>query len=69
MDSLNSILVAISAMATVHPAMDRGVELARTCGAKLKIVDVLALPSDAGSSIPTDAEALLMRDRHDRCAI
>lgn len=63
MDRFNSILGDIDSMATAHPAMDRGVELARTCGAKLKIVDVLALPSEAGSSIPKNAEALLVSER------
>ena len=52
MDCFNSILVDIDTMATAHPAMDRGVELARTCGAKLKIVDVLALPFRSGQLHP-----------------
>ena len=66
MDDFKSILVDIDTMAATHPATDRAAELASACGARLKIVDVASVPSDARSYLPQSTEEALFRQRLDR---
>ena len=68
MDDFKSILVDIDAMAAAHPATDRALELARACGARLKIVDVVSVPADAHSYLPQGSEENLFRQRLERLA-
>jgi nucleotide-binding universal stress UspA family protein len=39
--AFKSVLVDIDSLTAAHPALERGTELARLAGARLKIVDVL----------------------------
>jgi nucleotide-binding universal stress UspA family protein len=66
--NFKSILVDIDATASAHPAVDRAVELARAVGARLKIVDVVVVPGEAGSRVPKDLEQLVVGDRRERLA-
>ena len=66
MDGFTSILVDIDATAAAHPATDRAIELARACGATLKIVDVVTVPGDARRYLPAGAEAALVSQRLER---
>ena len=68
MNNFKSILVDVDAMAVAHPAMDRAVELARAYGARLKIVDVVALPGDARSYMRKDLEKMVVDQRRERLA-
>lgn len=68
MPSFTSILVDIDAMAAAHPALDRAGELARLCGARLKIVDSLNIPASALPRLPGGAEAALVAGRRERLA-
>jgi nucleotide-binding universal stress UspA family protein len=68
MNTFRSILVDIDAMAVAHPALDRGVELARACGARLKIVDVVTIPGDARSYLRPDLEQMILNRRRNRLA-
>lgn len=68
MNAFSSILVDIDAVAAVHPALDRAIEVARAHGARLKVVDVVALPNDARSYLPQGIEDALLRQRRERLA-
>jgi nucleotide-binding universal stress UspA family protein len=46
-----SVLVDIDSLAAAHPALERGAELARLAGARLKIVDVLIGREGSGAEI------------------
>jgi len=69
MPPFTSILVDIDAMAAAHPALERAAELARACGAHLKIVDALNLPSYAIRRLPGGTEEALVQGRRDRLAL
>jgi hypothetical protein len=50
----------IDATGPAYPALDRAVRLARSCGAKLMIADVLTIPADARRSLRADVEEKLV---------
>jgi nucleotide-binding universal stress UspA family protein len=69
MPPFRSILVDIDPTAAAHPALDRAVELARHCGARLKIVDVVEMPDDARAwQLGQRIEHELVRHRRDLLA-
>ena len=68
MDGFGSIVVDVDALAAVHPAMDRAVEVARACGARLKVVDVVAIPGDVRGYLPQGLEEVIIRQRRERLA-
>jgi nucleotide-binding universal stress UspA family protein len=68
MAAFKSILVDIDATASAHPALDRAVELARICGAALRIVDVMSVPAEAGRLLPSGAAERLAATRRERLA-
>ena len=68
MPPFNSILVDVDALAAAHPALDRAIELARMCGARLKIVDSVHIPPAARRSLPRSGEETLVGSRRDRLA-
>ena len=68
MDRFRSILVDVDALAAVHPAMERAIEVAHACGARLKIVDVVAIPGDVRSYLPQGIREALIRQRRERLA-
>lgn len=68
MDPFRSILVDVDALAAVHPAIERAVDVARICGARLKVVDVVAVPGDARRYLPHGIEEALIRQRRERLA-
>lgn len=47
METFKSILVDIDSSVATHPALDRAVRLARSCGARLTVADVVTIPSEA----------------------
>jgi nucleotide-binding universal stress UspA family protein len=68
MNAFGSILVDVDALAAVHPAMDRAVEVARACDARLKVVDVVTVPSDARSYLPPAVEDAVIGRRREQLA-
>jgi universal stress protein E len=56
MQPFRSILVDIDATARAQPALERAVRIARGCGARLKIVDVVSVPFEARSYLRADLE-------------
>jgi nucleotide-binding universal stress UspA family protein len=68
MDRFRSILVDVDALAAVHPAMERAVDVARACGARLKIVDVVAIPGDVHGYLPRGIEEAIIQQRRERLA-
>jgi nucleotide-binding universal stress UspA family protein len=69
MISLTSILVDEDAVAAHHPALEQAVSLARCCGARVKIVDVLPwVPSGVRHFVTPDLEKELIEHRRDRLA-
>jgi nucleotide-binding universal stress UspA family protein len=68
MDRFRSILVDVDALAAVHPAMERAIEVARACDARLKVVDVVAMPGDVRSYLSQDIEEVIVRQRRERLA-
>lgn len=69
MISLSSILVDEDAVATHHPALEHAAGLARPCGARLKIVDVLPwVPSGVRHFVTPDIEKELIEHRRARLA-
>jgi nucleotide-binding universal stress UspA family protein len=67
MISLNSILVDEDAVATHHPALERAMGLARRCGARVKVVDVLPwVPSGVRHFVTPDLEKELIEHRRER---
>jgi universal stress protein E len=63
MQPFTSILVDIDASVTAHPALERAVRLARSCGAKLTIVDVMTIPADARLYMQPDLEEEIVSRR------
>lgn len=68
MEPFKSILVDVDASAAAHPALDRAIDLARTCGARLRIVDALTIPADAHRYLPRGAEHTLIGRRREQLA-
>lgn len=67
MISLSSILVDEDAGATHHPALEQAAGLARRCGARVKIVDVLPwVPSGVRHFVTPDIEKELIEHRRER---
>jgi nucleotide-binding universal stress UspA family protein len=67
--SLASILVDEDPAATHHPALEQAVGLARRCGARVKIVDVLPwVPSGIRHFVTPDVEKELVEHRRERLA-
>jgi nucleotide-binding universal stress UspA family protein len=48
--------------------MDRAVEVARVCGARLKVVDVAAVPGEARDYLPHGIEEVVIQQRRERLA-
>jgi len=65
MQPFTRILVDIDGTAAAHPAFDRAIELARQCGARVKLVDVMSVPVSARSYLPGHAERLLAEARRE----
>ncbi len=63
MPAFTSILVDVDATATAHPALDRALGLARSCGARLTIVDVFTIGADDRRSLQRGLEDLLVTQR------
>jgi nucleotide-binding universal stress UspA family protein len=64
---LSSVLVDIDALAGSHPALEQAVDLAARCGARVKVVDVLAwVPSNARHFVTTRVEEELAEHRRAR---
>ena len=69
MISLRSILVDEDAVATHHAALEQAAGLARRCGARVKIVDVLPwVPSGVRHFVTPDLEKELIEHRCERLA-
>jgi nucleotide-binding universal stress UspA family protein len=68
MEPFKRILVDIDATARSQPALERAVRLARSSGATLTIVDVVAVPSHARRYLPAGLEEELARARQEELA-
>lgn len=68
MNTFTSILVDVDATATAQPALDRAAEIARKCGAPLRIVDVSSAPAEARRALRADLEDELMARRREKLA-
>jgi nucleotide-binding universal stress UspA family protein len=68
MQSFKSILVDVDSAASAHPALDRAVLLARTCGAALTITEVMTLPSHARRYLPPALEEVMVSERRQQLA-
>lgn len=68
MPAFRSILVDVDATATAQPALDRAVRVARTCGARLRVVDVISAPAEARRNLRADLEDELMMRRREQLA-
>jgi universal stress protein E len=68
MNTFTSILVDVDATATAQPALERAAEIARKCGAPLRIVDVMSAPADARRALRADLEDELMARRREKLA-
>jgi len=68
MNRFTSILVDIDALAAVHPALDRGIEVARAHRARLTVADVLAMPGDARLHLPQSLADVLVQQCRERLA-
>ena len=67
MIALASILVDIDAVAPAHPALEGAVGLAKRCGARVKIVDVLPrVPAGVRHFLTPDLEQELIDHRRER---
>jgi universal stress protein E len=66
MQSFKSILVDIDASVAAHPALERAARLARSCGARLRIVDVLSIPSEARQYLRQEIERGLVDRRREQ---
>ena len=62
------ILVDLDATAAAHPAVDRALELARRCGGRVKLVDVMSVPANARSYLSGEAERMVAGARGERLA-
>jgi nucleotide-binding universal stress UspA family protein len=69
MIALRNILVDEDAVATHHPALEQALGLARRCGARVTIVDVLPwVPSGVRHFVTPDLENELIEHRRERLA-
>ena len=68
MNTFTSILVDIDATAAVQPALERAAEVARKCGAPLRVVDVMSPPAEARRALREDLEDELMARRREKLA-
>lgn len=68
MPLFKSILVDVDAMAAAHPALDRAIDLARRCGARLKVVDAVHVPATAQRQLPAGAVQTIVQSRRERLA-
>jgi nucleotide-binding universal stress UspA family protein len=69
MTSLSSILVDEEAIASHHPALEQAASLARRCGARMKVVDVLPwVPPGVRHFVTPDIEKELIDHRRERLA-
>lgn len=68
MNTFTSILVDIDATATAQPALERAAEIARKCGAPLRVVDVMSAPAEARRALREDLEDELMARRREKLA-
>lgn len=66
MRPFSRIIVDLDASAAAHPALDRAVDLARYCGAAVKLVDVVTVPESARRYLPTGAEQVVIGTRQAR---
>jgi universal stress protein E len=66
MQGFRSILVDVDATATAQPALERAARIARTCGARLRVVDVISAPAEARRNLREDLEDELMTRRRER---
>jgi universal stress protein E len=62
------ILVDLDATAAAHPAVDRALELARRCGASVKLVDVMSVPASARSYLSGETEQMVAGARREHLA-
>jgi universal stress protein E len=62
------ILVDLDAAAAAHPAVDRALELARRCGASVKLVDVMSVPASARSYVSGETEQMVAGARREHLA-
>jgi universal stress protein E len=63
-DRFESILVDVDATAAVHPELERAVNLARRCGARITIVDSMTVAAYDARPLPTDAAEDVVSARH-----
>lgn len=68
MEPFKSIIVDIDTSVAAHPALDRALRLARKCGAKLTITDVLTFPAYARGYLPANVEEEMTTSRRERLA-
>lgn len=66
MEPFRNVLVDIDARAPSHPGLERAARLARNCGAKLTVVDVMNVPLEARSYLPEAMEEELVDRRRER---
>jgi nucleotide-binding universal stress UspA family protein len=66
--TFTSILVDVDATATAQPALERAADIARKCGARLRIVDVMSAPAEARRALRPDLEDELMARRREKLA-
>jgi nucleotide-binding universal stress UspA family protein len=63
MEPFTSIVVDVDAAAPAHPALERAARLARRCGARITITDVLTVPASARGYMPPDLEERMAGER------
>jgi universal stress protein E len=68
MQPISSILVDVDATAQAQPALERALRIARGCGARLTLVDVIPVPSEARSPHRTDPDHVETRCRRAQLA-
>jgi universal stress protein E len=68
MNTFTSILVDVDATATAQPALERAADIARKCGAPLRIVDMMSAPADARRALRAGLEDELMARRREKLA-
>jgi nucleotide-binding universal stress UspA family protein len=68
MTAVRSILVDIDAAAPAHPALERAVRLARSCGATLTVSDVITIPGEARRYLQPGMEDELVSRRREQLA-
>jgi universal stress protein E len=64
--SFTRLIVDLDSTAADHPALDRAVDLARSCGASLHLVDVVTVPERARRYLPEGAENIVAETRLSR---